>query len=390
MTFDPLTMERGAEATAAELRTLIPPSEAVSGAVAEILSRVRLEGDLALRQLIERYDTEGRPAPPLRASEDELARAERALDPAVAAAMRTAFQNVVEVARSGVTVEPATATDRDGRQVLLREEPLHRAAVYVPGGRAPYPSTVVMGVAAARAAGVGEVVVCSPPRPASEGRAAGVDEVILGACRLTGASEVYRMGGAHAIGALAYGTETVRPVDMIVGPGNAYVQEAKHQVSSSVGIDGFAGPSDLMVIVEHDVSDLEPIALDLLAQAEHGAGTLSIGVSTSTAVLGQLRIRLEGESVSGAVIRLVHAPTSDAALALAEAFAPEHLQLAGAEAEALAPRVTRAGCLFVGPQSGTAFGDYIVGSNHVLPTNGTGRFASGLSALQFRRRFAEV
>jgi histidinol dehydrogenase len=214
--------------------------------------------------------------------------------------------------------------------------------------------------------------------------------VILGACHLTGVSEVYRMGGAQAIAALAHGTASIQPVDVIVGPGNVYVQEAKRQVSGVVGIDSFAGPSDLLVIVEDDVTDLEPIALDLLAQAEHGPGTLVVGVSTSPGVLGRLAERLDGQESRSAVIRLVHAPSIEDALALAEAFAPEHLQLVGAAAEAVAPRVTRAGCVFVGPEAGTAFGDYIVGSNHVLPTHGSARFASGLSAAQFRRRFTQV
>jgi histidinol dehydrogenase len=217
-----------------------------------------------------------------------------------------------------------------------------------------------------------------------------VAPVILGACRLTGAAEVYRMGGAQAIAALAYGTDTVPAVDVIVGPGNLYVQEAKRQVSDRVGIDGFAGPSDLMVIVEDDVTDLSAIALDLMAQAEHGPGTLVIGVSTSPAVLERLRRLLKATPDTGAVTRLVQAPSLQEALDLAQAFAPEHLQLAGARAEQLAPRVSRAGCLFVGSAAGTAFGDYIVGSNHILPTNGSARFTSGLTAAQFLRRFAEV
>jgi histidinol dehydrogenase len=207
---------------------------------------------------------------------------------------------------------------------------------------------------------------------------------------LAGATEVFRMGGAQAIAALAYGTDTVRAVDVIVGPGNLYVQEAKRQVTDRVGIDGFAGPSDLMVMVGEDATDLTAIALDLMAQAEHGPGTLVIGVSTSPAVLERLAGMLKEAPDTGAVIRLVHASSLQEALDLAQAFAPEHLQLAGAQAEELAPRVTRAGCLFVGSAAGTAFGDYIVGSNHVLPTNGSARFTSGLTAAQFRRRFAEV
>jgi histidinol dehydrogenase len=200
---------------------------------------------------------------------------------------------------------------------------------------------------------------------------------------------VYRMGGAQAIAALAYGTDTVAPVDVIVGPGNLYVQEAKRQVSGRVGIDGFAGPSDLLVIADGDV-DIDSLALDLLAQAEHGPGSLVVGLSTSSELLDELMRRIGGEDDTGAVVRLVQVAELEHALAVTEAFAPEHLQLMGTEAESLATRVTRAGLLLVGRDSGTAFSDYIAGSNHVLPTNGAARFASTLSPLTFRRRFSEV
>jgi histidinol dehydrogenase len=178
-------------------------------------------------------------------------------------------------------------------------------------------------------------------------------------------------------------------VDVIVGPGNLYVQEAKHQVFGQVGIDGFAGPSDLMVIADGDV-DAEALALDLLAQAEHGAGSLVVGLSTSAELLDRLMARIENEEDTGAVVRLVQVAELEHALAVAETFAPEHLQLMGPEAESLAPRVTHAGLLLIGPDTGTAFADYIAGSNHVLPTNGAARFASALSPLTFRRRFSEV
>jgi histidinol dehydrogenase len=370
--------DRWASLVAAELRSLTPAPESVAGAVAEIVAAVRAEGDAAVARYTEAFDTPGEAAPPLQVSEAELIAAEAGLAQELTEALQTAFRNVYEVAQAGIS-EAQTIADST-REIVLREAPVDRAAVYVPGGRAPYPSTVVMGVAAARAAGVGEVVVCSPPK---------IDPAILAACRLTGASEVYRMGGAQAIAALAYGTQTIRPVDVLVGPGNVYVQEAKRQVSTVVGIDGFAGPSDLMVIVEEDVGDLEAIGLDLLAQAEHGAGTVVIAVTTSSVVYQKLLQAVTGVRTD-AIVRVMHAPTIEEALELAELYAPEHLQLAGAAAAALAPRVTRAGCLFVGADTGTAFGDYIVGSNHILPTNGSARFASGLSAAQFRRRYAEV
>ena len=185
------------------------------------------------------------------------------------------------------------------------------------------------------------------------------------------------MGGAQAIAALAYGTETIRPVDVIVGPGSLWVQEAKRQVSGIVGIDGFAGPSDLTIIASAG-ADPEPLRLDLMAQAEHGEGSLVVAVSDDPELLDALQVGVTVEA------------DLEAALAFAEALAPEHLQLAGAAAEALAPRVRSAGCLFVGIESGTAFGDYVAGSNHTLPTDGAARFASGLNVRHFRRRMAEV
>jgi histidinol dehydrogenase len=262
--------------------------------------------------------------------------------------------------------------------------PVDSAAVYVPGGRAPYPSTVVMGVITARVAGVEEIAVCAPPWANGE-----VNSVVLGACRLAGASVVYRMGDAQAIAALAFGTETVAPVDVIVGPGNLYVQEAKRQVFGRVGIDGFAGPSDLVVIVGGD-ADPGPVALDLLAQAEHGEGSMVVAISNSGELLDALQDRIRDEPGTEAIVRLVGVGELEQGLAIAESFAPEHLQLVGAGAERLAGGVGHAGCVFVGPASGTAFGDYIAGSNHVLPTNGAARFASALSPVHFRRRFTEV
>jgi histidinol dehydrogenase len=366
-----------------ELRALIPAAASVSVVVAEIIARVRGEGDSALLEYTRALDTAGAEPKPLRVSADELDDAARALDPAVRHGLERAIANVEAVASARAHREQ-TSVDLGTHVVRLGTAPVARAAVYVPGGRAPYPSTVVMGVVPARVAGVREIAVCAPP-----GADGDVDPVILGACRLAGASRVYRMGGAQAIAALAYGTTAVDSVDVIVGPGNLYVQEAKRQVFGQVGIDGFAGPSDLLVIADGEV-DPEPLALDLLAQAEHGAGTLVLAVSADAALLDVLAARLEAGADTGAVSALIEVVDVAAALALAEEFAPEHLQLAGAEAEALAPRVTRAGCVFVGEASGTAFGDYIAGSNHILPTAGAARFASGLSPEHFLRGVTEV
>ncbi|HEX4564627.1 MAG TPA: histidinol dehydrogenase, partial [Solirubrobacteraceae bacterium] len=255
----------------------------------------------------------------------------------------------------------------------------------------PYPSTVAMGVVTARAAGVIDVAVCAPP--GADGQ---IDAAILGACRLCGVHRVYRMGGAQAVAALAYGTESVSAVDVVVGPGNLYVQEAKRLLFGAVGIDGFAGPSDLVVVVgaEADARAMELAALDMLAQAEHGEGTIVAALACSAALAGevaQLLERLASErEPEGAVMAVLEVEAVREAIALANAFAPEHLQLIGADAEARSGLVTAAGCLFLGADSATAFGDYVAGSNHVLPTSGAARFASGLNPRHFRRRMAEV
>jgi histidinol dehydrogenase len=377
-----LTLADDPAATVAALRALIASAESVSEAVAEIIAEVRAHGDVALLDYTRRFDTAGNDPQPLLVSEDELDAATAALDPAVEHGVLRAIENLEAVMVGRLDRE--RSVELGASQVKLRQAPVARAAVYVPGGRAPYPSTVVMGVTSARMAGVEHIAVCSPPSGDGE-----VDPAILAAARLTGATVVYRMGGTQAIAALAYGTQSVAAVDVIVGPGNLYVQEAKRQVFGQVGIDGFAGPSDLLVIAGGD-ADPELVALDLAAQAEHGVGTLVVAVSGAVEFLEMLGRRLEEAGDTGAVAALVQARDAEDALTLAEAFAPEHLELIGAGAEGLAGQVTRAGCLFVGPNAGTAFGDYIAGSNHILPTGGAARFASGLTPEHFIRRFCEV
>ena len=384
-----------AAAVAATLRARVPAGASVSAEVREIVERVRAGGDAAVLEYQRRFggaegaEAGGGPgagasgpgagasgsgggafapsgaAGPFRIPPDRLRAALDGLDPSVRAGLEMAIANVSAVAAAGLDRESLVVLEQ-GQTVRLREVPVARAAVYAPGGRAPYPSSVVMGAVTARAAGVDEVVVAAPPHP-----------VILAAAALCEADEVYAMGGAQAIAALAHGTESVARVDVIVGPGNLYVQEAKRQVSGLVGIDGFAGPSDLCLILSAG-GDPEWAALDLAAQAEHGPDSLVVAVSDDPALLAD------------DMPAVVHAADLDAALAFAEALAPEHLQLMGPAAEALAPRVRRAGCLFVGAHSGTAFGDYVAGSNHTLPTEGAARFASGLSPRHFRRRMAEV
>ncbi len=368
---------------ALRLRALVPGGESVAEAVAEIIAGVRSGGDGAVREYTRRFDTRGSEPRPLRVPEAALEAAAGTLAADVRAALTRAGENIAQVAAAGVNAD-RTVRLPEGHEVVLREAPVGRAAVYVPGGRAPYPSTVMMGVATARAAGVDEIAVCAPPGPDGE-----LDPVVLAACHLAGASTVYRMGGAQAIAALAYGTESVTPVEVIVGPGNLYVQEAKQQVVGQVGIDGFAGPSDLVVLATGAPTPA-PLAADLLAQAEHGAATIVVAVSDELELLEALSESLRAAPDTGAVARLVLVADPSDGLALAQAFAPEHLQLVGAAVEALAPQVTRAGCVFVGAAAATAFGDYVAGSNHVLPTGGAARFASALSAGHFRRRFTEV
>lgn len=364
------------------LRRLVPGGESVSAGVAEILAAVRESGDRAVLDYTSRLDTGGVPVGALQVPAEVVQQAAAEVDPDVGLGLKVAIANVRGAARASLRDD--RLVELPGAEVTVREAPVDSAAVYVPGGRAPYPSTVVMGVVTARAAGVKEIAVCAPP-----GRDGEVNPVILAACGLTGAGPVYRMGGAQAIAALAYGTESVRPVAMIVGPGNLWVQEAKRQVSGVVATDGFAGPSDLLVIAD-DGSDPEPIALDLLAQAEHGPGTLVLGASSSRRLLEALSQRIEAAPETGAVARLIEMTGARQALALAQTFAPEHLQLIGREAESLASQTTHAGCVFVGAAAATAFGDYIAGSNHILPTGGAARFASALSARSFRRTYTEV
>ena len=377
-----LTLAAGdAAAIAAQVRGMVPAPGSVADTVAATIESVRAGGDHALGEHERRFAPAGE-AVRLCVSDADLRAALDTLDPDVRAGLELARDNVGLVARAGL------GEDRDvdlpqGQRIRLRELPVARAAVYAPGGRKPYPSSVVMGVVTARAAGVREIVVAAPAHA-----------VILAACALCGADEVYRMGGAQAIAALALGTETIPPADVIVGPGNLYVQEAKRQLSGRVGIDGFAGPSDLLVIACAG-ADPHLAALDLLAQAEHGDDSLVVAASDDAALLDSVERALEAlgrdrSSVAAGPKVLVEAADLAAALEFSEALAPEHLQLVGEAAEALAPHVRRAGCVFVGAASATAFGDYVAGSNHTLPTAGAARFASGLNVGHFRRSMAEV
>jgi histidinol dehydrogenase len=355
----------------------------IASDVAEIIRDVRDRGDAAIVHWTERFDRAELAPEQLRLDAGELEASADSLEPAVLEGLRTAIANVGAVARAQVRDEPVRVELEQGHTVEVVERPVGRAAVYVPGGRAPYPSTVVMGAVTARAAGVEEIVVCAPPE--AGGRA---HPVILAACFLCEVTEVYRMGGVQAIAALAYGTASVPAVDVIVGPGNPYVQEAKRQVVGRVGIDGIAGPSELAVIASRG-ADPELIALDLRAQAEHGPDSPVWCFSPNGSLLDALAALLEEGGPDGEA-KLVETDDVRAALGFVEQIAPEHVQLMGDEAEALATEVRNAGCLFVGSGAATAFGDYVAGSNHVLPTGGAARFQSALGVATFRRRMARV
>jgi histidinol dehydrogenase len=384
-----MRIERMSSPDAAAVRALWPAPPDVEADVRAILEQVRAGGDAALRELAERFDPAGVAPDRLRVPAQEIEGALGWAEPEILDSLRLAIANVRKVAESqighGAVVELA-----DGQYVDIAEVPVRRAGVYVPAGRAPYPSTVIMCAVTARVAGVQEIALCSPPSVAD----ARVHPMILAACALCGVHEVYRVGGAQAIAALAWGTESIPAVDVIVGPGSPYVQEAKRQATGVVGIDSIAGPSELVVVATDEV-DPQLIAFDLLAQAEHGSDSAVAVISPDRLLLEMVveavgRLGAERPSVADAVLAAIQVADASAAVGLADALAPEHLQLVGDEAEDLVERVTRAGCVFVGEMAGTAFGDYVAGSNHVLPTGGAARFASALSPRTFRRRMARV
>lgn len=378
----------GAGATTAAVRAWTGESaEAVD--VAPIEREVVEGGDEAVLRLTARFDSPEAAPAALRVEPSELAAAADALDPGLRASLELAAANVREVAEAQVGHEKHEIELRQGQTVIVRSAAVAAAGVYAPGGRAAYPSSVLMCCIPARAAGVGRVALATPPDAAGR-----VSPVILAAAALCEVDEVYAMGGAQAIFALAHGTESVAPVDVIAGPGNTWVREAKRAVYGRVGIDSLAGPSELMLIADPD-ADPHWAALDLCSQAEHGGDSPLLAVAVEERALEAIaaateRAAAERPGVEDAPLALVQVPDLDAAVELANAFAPEHLELPGAGAAALADRVTTAGCVFAGPYSATAFGDYVAGSNHVLPTGGAGRFSGPLGPDVFRRKIATV
>ncbi|MBK5233019.1 MAG: histidinol dehydrogenase [Thermoleophilia bacterium] len=357
--------------------------------VSAIAKAVADEGDAALVRLTNEFDATAQPLETVAVSLDEADVALDALDEEVEAALTLAFENVSAVASAQLDEGERTVELPQGQTVTVGEVPVAAAGIYAPGGRASYPSTVVMGCATARVAGVKRLVLVAPPGP--DGK---INGATLAAASICGVDEIYAVGGAQAIFALARGTESIQPVDVIAGPGNDWVQAAKKAVFGEVAIDSLAGPSDLMVVLDETV-DPELAALDLCAQAEHGEESLLVAIGTSEDVLDRLeaevnRVSAEEPSVFDCRLATVVAPNSGVAIDLVNQFAPEHLQLMDDGSAALAGRVRTAGCVFLGPASATAFGDYVAGSNHILPTDGTGRSFGPLSPATFRRRTAQV
>jgi histidinol dehydrogenase len=368
---------------------MAPSLAEVSEEVARIVERVRSGGDSALREVGRAI---GEEVPdPLRVDPEAVAAAPGLLEPDVREALRVAERNIEAVARAELDARarPAIATLPEGHRVEVHEEPLGAAGVYVPTGKAAYPSSALMCCVPARVAGVRRVCVASPP-----GAAGRPDAAVLAACAIAGVDEVYAVGGAQAIAALAFGTESVQPVDLIAGPGGRYVTEAKRQVWGQVGVDGIAGPTELMVVADGGANP-NWIALDLCAQAEHGDDSPLIVTSPDSALLdrlGELVAELASArpTVADAPLALVATRGIESALTLADAVAPEHLELAFDGADEIAGRTRIAGCVFVGKDGATAFGDYAAGSNHVLPTGGAARFGGPLGPGTFRRRTSVV
>jgi histidinol dehydrogenase len=378
-----------AAALAAEIRELQPPLGELSDAVAGIIRAVRGRGDDAVAEFEARFGTgSAEPGTVPVPVADARAALER-IDHDLRDAMETAAANIRAVADAQLSDERRVRLAQ-GHSVGLREVPVGSAAIYAPGGAAAYPSTVLMGCIPAKTAGVQRVAVATP----ASGGDRPLGDAVLAAAAIGGADEIYPLGGAQAIAALAIGTERIHPVDVIAGPGNRYVQEAKRQLAGEVGIDGIAGPSELMVVAG-DTANPEWIALDLCAQAEHGSDGLVIAAAVETVILDAIeeavrRVAEERGLAEDAPLALVAVPDTVSAVELANAVAPEHLQLVTEDATLLAEGVRTAGCVFVGPDAATAFGDYAAGSNHVLPTGGAGRFQGPLGPGVFRRRISTV
>ncbi|MBX5453708.1 MAG: histidinol dehydrogenase [Acidobacteriia bacterium] len=362
----------------------------VGGVVAEILAEVKARGDDALLEFTRRFDRLSLSEPAgLHISEDEIEKAVDSLDPRLLQALDLAASRIEAFHRAQLPADLALH-DSAGMTLGLRWTPLDAVGLYVPGGKAAYPSSVLMNALPARIAGVKRIAMCVPTPDGL------LNPLVLAAAKRAGVGEIYRVGGAQAIAALAFGTNTIAPVDRIVGPGNAYVAEAKRQVFGHVGIDSIAGPSEVVVLAD-GASDPHWVALDLLAQAEHDESAQAILITKdrdfARAVIGAIAAELESLpraeiaraslQANGAII-LVR--DWEEAAELVNRLAPEHVEIMLPEADAVFARIRHAGAAFLGPLAPEAVGDYVAGPNHVLPTGRSSRFASGLSVFDFLKR----
>jgi len=363
--------------------------EDVAQAVRAIIADVRARGDDALVELTNKFDRADVTAATLKLTAEEIEAALHKVSKDQLTAIETAARRIEAYHRRQVPADERF-TDETGAVLGWRWTSVDSVGLYVPGGTASYPSSVLMNAIPAKVAGVARIVMVTP---ASGGA---INPLVLAAARRAGVTDIYRIGGAQAVAALAYGTQSIKPVDKIVGPGNAYVAAAKREVFGQVGIDSVAGPSEILVIAD-GANDPEWIAADLLSQAEHDASSQSIlitddaGFADKVAAAADAQIdtlpRKEIAAKSwngyGAIIVV---KTLDDAAPLADAFAPEHLEIATADPENFAKRVRHAGAIFLGRHTPEAMGDYIAGPNHVLPTSRTARFSSGLSVLDYMKR----
>jgi histidinol dehydrogenase len=370
-------------------RAPVDDDGALESATAAILADVRSRGDVALREMAARFDRVQLDA--LEVPRGEWDAALAALDAPVRAALARAAENIRRFHSAQIPEDVALEVEK-GVRVTRTWTPLARVGVYVPGGRAAYPSSVLMGVIPAKAAGVEEVIVCSPPGPG--GLPA---REVLAACAIAGADRLFALGGAGAIGALTYGTESVPFVDAVVGPGNRWVTEAKRQVAGRILIDSPAGPSEVLVLAD-ETADPSLIAREVLAQAEHDPEAACVVVTTSARIASATEAEIArqlDEAPRADVCRqalaawgaILLADSAEQALRFTNLYATEHLSIMTASASADARKVRTAGTTFVGPSASVAFGDYMTGANHVLPTMGRARSFSGLSTLNYLRSF---
>jgi histidinol dehydrogenase len=389
------TLDARALGLPAVVRALARPPAAVDpaiqAAVEEILGAVRARGDAALLELTARFDGfRAASVAALAIAGEEFDAAERTLEPQVRSALVYAAERI-ERYHAAALPKSWRITDEHGSLLGQELRPLGRVGIYVPGGRAAYPSTVMMTAVPARVAGVAEIVLVTPP-----GRDGRVNETVLAAARIAGVTEGWRVGGAQAVAALAYGTATIRRVDKVVGPGNVYVALAKSRVFGEVGIDMVAGPSEVLVVADGG-ADPEWVAADLLAQAEHDPMARAVLVTDAPDLVSRVASslteqlgRLARRAIAGEALRangaLVLVGSLEEAVELANRLAPEHLELLVRVPQALLPRVRHAGAVFVGSQTPEVVGDYVAGPSHVLPTGGTARFASPLGVEDFLKR----